>query len=174
MSHSTTPPHSSESSPTTYQSHHISVPPHTSPTTFQSPHHIPAPPLLVSTLIPLCLHNCFGIYFSAGGCGAAMRTMCIGLRFYRYTPCNSHYLCCYILTTALIVFFHTFTTRYLIVTVFTLLYIGSCHLFSSPSDLPELIRVSVESGRMTHHHPTGFLGSLTSALFTSYAIQGTI
>ena len=38
-------------------------------------------------------------------------------------------------------------------------------------ELPDLIRAAVECCRITHHHPTAYLGAVTAAVFTSYALN---
>lgn len=40
------------------------------------------------------------------------------------------------------------------------------------SDIQKLIAVTVETGRITHHNPVGYLGAVVSAYFTNLAVKG--
>jgi len=42
--------------------------------------------------------------------------------------------------------------------------------YHDEQSVDQLIEVAIESARMSHHHPIGYLGSMVSAYFVSLAI----
>lgn len=44
--------------------------------------------------------------------------------------------------------------------------------FATEQQTHDLILASLESARITHHHPIAFLSAVTAALFASYALRG--
>ncbi|KAI4898527.1 hypothetical protein NFI96_027909, partial [Prochilodus magdalenae] len=119
------------------------------------------------------------------GCGAAMRSMCIGLRngkkwenpkaqqlmkyrlshideYARYE--SSRDGCSYKLAWENI---PSALSYYFLLP----LSLSLPSRYPRPEQLSSLVAVAVETGRMTHPHPTGFLGAVASALFTAYAVQ---
>jgi len=44
-------------------------------------------------------------------------------------------------------------------------------VYSKPNQIYDLIKISIEAGRITHHNPIGYLGSMVSSFFTALSIQ---
>jgi ADP-ribosylarginine hydrolase len=38
-------------------------------------------------------------------------------------------------------------------------------------DIKKLVKVSIETGRITHHNPLGYLGAVVAAYFTALALK---
>ncbi len=89
----------------------------------------------------------------SGGNGGAMRSAWIGLRYWREEDV------CRLVSIA--------RQSLYLSTNFCFFYTLLVLL-----QLPALMCVSIESCRLTHHHPTAYLGAYTAALFTALAIRG--
>lgn len=128
-------------------------------------------PRTIKSVQHLASHPWNSIPYSpqGGGCGGAMRAMCIGLRF----PGESN-------------------ARSPITHARRPTFTDGPYAFPLHVQRDKLIAASIESGRMTHNHPTGFFGvrsalshqdslkapltmvllqALVSATFTAYAVE---
>lgn len=108
-----------------------------------------------------------------GGCGGAMRAMCIGCYYVGESKVSLilpnerplshvHFLCLF-----LVLFFFALNdgygnSQYVAVHRFSFLTVVKRE---------QLVSIAAESCRMTHNHPTAILGAVTAALFTAFALE---